>query len=83
MIICKLTKYGHFIALQHPFTAIAVAKAFFDTIFKFHGLPVTIIIDKDKIFTSIFWKDLYKAMGTKLAYIARHIILNLMVNLRD
>lgn len=68
VVICRLKKYDHFIALQHPFIVVAVAKTFLDTIFKLHGLPVIIIANRDKIFTTIFLKELFKAMGTKLAY---------------
>jgi hypothetical protein len=45
-----------------------VSKVFIDHVVKLHGVPSSIISDCDKIFTSAFWKELIKAMGTKLHY---------------
>ncbi|GKE26131.1 retrotransposable element Tf2, partial [Tanacetum coccineum] len=50
MIVDKLSKYAHFIPLVHPFNAIDVAQVFLDNIYKLHGLPNTIISDRDKVF---------------------------------
>jgi hypothetical protein len=52
VVIDKLTKYVHFIPLSHPFTTKIVVQLFLDNIFKLHGLPIVIITDRDKIFTS-------------------------------
>ncbi|KAK1693114.1 hypothetical protein QYE76_009811 [Lolium multiflorum] len=41
VVVDKLTKFGHFIPLKHPFTASTVAQAFFDTVYRLHGLPQT------------------------------------------
>ncbi|XP_026394978.1 uncharacterized protein LOC113289790 [Papaver somniferum] len=55
-----------FLALQHPYTAASVAHTFFNEEFKLHGLPSSIVSDRDKVFTSNFWQDLFKALGTTL-----------------
>jgi hypothetical protein len=68
VIVDRLTKYSHFIPLHHPYTAANVAKQFVDTVVKLHGVPLTIISDRDKIFTSAFWKELFKSVGTQLHY---------------
>ncbi|KAK4391489.1 Retrovirus-related Pol polyprotein from transposon.6 [Sesamum angolense] len=38
VFVDRLTKYSHFIAIKHPYTAISIAKIFFDNIYKSHGL---------------------------------------------
>jgi hypothetical protein len=68
VVVDRLTKYAHFLPLHHPYTAVSVAKLFVDQIVRLHGVPLTIISDRDKIFTSHFWKELFKAMGTLLHY---------------
>jgi hypothetical protein len=66
VIVDRFTKYGHFITLAHPFTAQEVAKFFLDHIYKLHGLPATVLTDRDKIFTSLFWRELFRHLGIKL-----------------
>jgi hypothetical protein len=48
----SFTKYGHFLPLHHPFTALSVAKLFLHNIYKLHGMPLAIVSDRDRIFIS-------------------------------
>lgn len=66
VVIDRLTKYGHFLALKHSYTTVDIANLFLREIYKLHGLPKTIVSDRDLIFTSQFWQQLFKTMGTRL-----------------
>ncbi|KAL0408312.1 UNVERIFIED_CONTAM: hypothetical protein Sradi_1765600 [Sesamum radiatum] len=59
VIVDRLTKYSHFIPLKHPYTSTTIAKIFFHNIYKLHGLPVSIVTDRDRVFTSRFWRELF------------------------
>ena len=65
-VVDRLTKYAHFMALKHPYTAATVAKVYIDQVFKLHGLPNSIVSDRDPVFTSLFWQELFKIQGVNL-----------------
>lgn len=54
VVVDRLTTYGRFLGLSHPYTAQSVAKIFSKNIFKLHGMPATIVYDRDPVFTSCF-----------------------------
>jgi hypothetical protein len=67
-MVDRLSKYTHFLPLKHPYSASSVVLVFFDHIFKLHGLPTTIVCDRDVAFTSKFWQELFTLQGTKFNF---------------
>ncbi|GJZ60850.1 ty3-gypsy retrotransposon protein [Tanacetum coccineum] len=66
VVVDRFTKYAHFGTLPTSFNASKVAELFMDMVVKHHGFPKTIVSDRDPIFVSTFWKQLFKASGTQL-----------------
>jgi hypothetical protein len=66
MVVDHFSKSAHFIPLGHPYSASTVAQAFFDTVVRLHGIPSSIVSDRDPIFTSKFWTELFRLAGVKL-----------------
>jgi hypothetical protein len=65
VVIDKFTKYGHFIPIKHPYTALHIAQIFMNNVYKLHCLPKTIILDRDPVFTSAVWQQLFRLSDTK------------------
>jgi len=78
----QLTKYAHFLSLSHPFKANIVATLLMETIQQLHGIPKFIVNDRDLIFTSDFWIELFSCLGTQLAHNS-FMILNPMGKMRS
>ena len=66
VVVDWLTKYAHFFAISAHYSAAQVAELFFREIFKLHGLPKTIISDRDSRFMGGFWQELFRLVGTDL-----------------
>ena len=54
VVIDKLSKYAHLIPLKTHFTSASVVEQFIQHVVKLHGIPKTIVSDRDKTFTSHF-----------------------------
>ncbi|KAL0549565.1 hypothetical protein IC582_014050 [Cucumis melo] len=66
LVVDHLSKYGHFLAMKHPYTTKTVADLFIKEIVRLHGFPTCIDSDSDKVFLSHFLKELFRLAGTKL-----------------
>ncbi|KAA3473644.1 reverse transcriptase [Gossypium australe] len=68
VIVDRLTKSPHFIPVHIDYSLQRLAKLYVAEIVRLHGVPVSIISDRDPKFTSRFWKALHQALGTRLDF---------------
>ena len=68
VVIDRLSKMAHFIPTHTNASAPQIANLFISHIFRYHGLPKSIISDRDKLFTSKFWTSLFRSLGTSLQF---------------
>ena len=73
VFVCRLSKMVHLAPCRDTIDAEKSAQLFLDHVFKHHGLPDTIVSDRDPRFTGKFWNTLFSTLGSKLAMSsARH-----------
>ena len=68
MIVDKLTKSAHFIPVMMDYSMDRLAELYVKEIVRLHGVPLSIVSDRDLRFTSRFWKELQSALGTRLNF---------------
>jgi hypothetical protein len=66
VVLCRLTSLVHLIPLRTTTTAAQLAPLFMSQIVRLHGLPETIVSDRDPKFTSQFWTETHRLLGIKL-----------------
>ena len=65
-VVDKATKMCHFLPCSESISAKQVAKLYWQHVGKIHGIPSVLISDRDPRFTSKFWKELWRLLGTNL-----------------
>ena len=68
VVVDKLTKVAHFVPVNTMYTTINIAEIFMKEIAKLHGIPRTIVLDRDTKFTSNFWRVLFKGFGININF---------------
>lgn len=68
VVVDRLTKYAHFIPLAHPYTVEQIVAVIMDNIVKLHGPPTEIVSDRDRIFTSTLYKQIFQASRVTLKF---------------
>nr|GEU95821.1 putative reverse transcriptase domain-containing protein [Tanacetum cinerariifolium] len=66
VVVDRLTKSAHFLLMKETDPIDKLARLYMNEVVTRHGIPVSIICDRDPRFTSNFWKAFQKAMGTRL-----------------
>jgi hypothetical protein len=64
-VVCRLTKAAEFIPYRKDYTAVQLGHSICDRVIRHHGMPKSIISDRDKLFTSNYWATLMAAIGTQ------------------
>jgi len=68
VIVDRLTKSAHFIAMKNTWTLDQLARAYVEEIVRLHGVPSSIVSDRDTWFQFGFWQKLQEVFGTLLRF---------------
>ncbi|GKB04959.1 reverse transcriptase domain-containing protein [Tanacetum coccineum] len=66
VIMDRLTKSAHFLPMREDYKMERLARLYLNEIVARHGVPISIISDRDSRFTSRFWQSMQEALGTRL-----------------
>ncbi|KAJ9565428.1 hypothetical protein OSB04_001394 [Centaurea solstitialis] len=66
VIVDRLTKSAHFLPIKETYSMERLAKLYIDEIVYLHGVPLSIVSDRDSRFTSTFWQSFQREMGSEV-----------------
>ena len=72
VVVDRFSKMAHFVACHKTDDACNVADLYYKEIVRLHGIPKTIVSDRDSKFLSYFWNTLWRKVGTKLLFSTSH-----------
>ncbi|MCO5577470.1 hypothetical protein L7F22_031303 [Adiantum nelumboides] len=70
-IICKFSKQAHFVHVRKKIKSEHMVKLFMHNVFKYHGMPQSIVSDRDPRMTSLFWKAWALCLSSHLRFILK------------
>ena len=68
VVVDRLTKSAHFLAMKTTDSMSTLSRLYVAEIVKLHGVPLSMVLDRDPHFVSNFWRGLQEAMGTQLNF---------------
>ena len=72
VVVDRLNNFYNLFYVTYYFSSAQVAGLFFKEIFRLHGLPKSIVSDRDGRFMSAFWQEIFGLVGTKLTPSTRY-----------
>lgn len=66
VIVDRLSKSAHFLPMKETYSLERLAKLYIDEVVTRHGVPLSIVSDRDSRFTSMFWKSFQREMGSQI-----------------
>ena len=72
MVVDRATKMVHLVAVNQTITAAETILVYWNSVGKLHGIPRSVVSDRDPRFVSRFWQELWRLLGTKLWMSSAH-----------
>ena len=72
IVVDRATKMVHLAAVHQTIAAAETAHVYWNTVGKIHGIPHSVVSDRDPRFVSKFWQEMWRLLGTKLRMSSAH-----------